>query len=297
MVSSISRRRFLQQSALTSLALAAAPTLARAVPDQPVAKCRFGLVTYLWGKDLTLPKLLDVCEASQVLGVELRTTHAHGVEPELSEAARREVRQRFADRPVELVGIGSNERYDSPNPTELKTALERTKQFLQLSQDVGSSGVKVKGDQFYDEVPREKTLDQVVGALRELGDFAANLGQQVRLEVHGGFRDLPTHHEIIHRTDHPHVRTCWNSNNSDLDGDGLDQNFQLVRPYFGATAHVSQLDTPGYPWERLIKLFVASNYDGWLLLEASGSIAVDEVSEKLVHQRKLFEQYLAAAQA
>ena len=42
---------------------------------------RFGLVTYLWGKDMDLPTLLDVCEKSGVLGVELRTQHAHGVEP------------------------------------------------------------------------------------------------------------------------------------------------------------------------------------------------------------------------
>jgi len=45
---------------------------------------RLGLVTYLWGKDFDLPTLLDVCEKSGALGVEVRTEHAHGVEPSLS---------------------------------------------------------------------------------------------------------------------------------------------------------------------------------------------------------------------
>ncbi len=45
---------------------------------------KFGLVTYLWGKDMDLATLIDACEKSQLGGVELRTEHAHGVEPSLS---------------------------------------------------------------------------------------------------------------------------------------------------------------------------------------------------------------------
>ncbi len=202
------RREFLAQAGAAALASGYLTRWALGQNRAESSTCRFGLVTYLWGKDLTLPQLLTACEASEVLGVELRTTHRHGVEPELSQAERRDVRMRFEDCPVALVGLGSNERFDHVEPEQLKAAIDRSKAFLQLSHDLGSTGVKVKGDQFHAGIPREQTLDQVASALRELGDFAANLNQQVRLEVHGGFQDLPVHHEIMQRTQHaasPHL--------------------------------------------------------------------------------------------
>src|SRR5437868_12057637 len=64
------------------------------------APMRFGLVTYNWGKDWDLPTLLKNCAAANCDGVELRTTHKHGVEPKLNEKERLEVARRFADSPV-----------------------------------------------------------------------------------------------------------------------------------------------------------------------------------------------------
>ena len=74
------------------------------------------MVTYLWGRDLSLPVLIDACTEAGLDGVELRTTHGHAVERGLDAAARRTVRDRFAASPVEIVGIGSDERFDSPDP-------------------------------------------------------------------------------------------------------------------------------------------------------------------------------------
>lgn len=51
-----------------------------------------GLVTYQWGKDWDLPTLLANCEEAGLLGVELRTEHAHGVETSLSAQERKEVK-------------------------------------------------------------------------------------------------------------------------------------------------------------------------------------------------------------
>jgi hypothetical protein len=72
-----------------------------AIQDVPVlansfvaeSKMRFGLVTYLWGKDMDLPTLISSCEKSGLGGVEVRTEHKHGVEPSLSKIQRR----RFAN--------------------------------------------------------------------------------------------------------------------------------------------------------------------------------------------------------
>jgi sugar phosphate isomerase/epimerase len=289
------RRQFLRDSAALLGSLSCCGGLRSQEGTAGQATCRFGLVTYLWGKDLGLPDLIDVCRQSDVLGVELRTTHRHAVEPNLSEAQRLEVRARFADSPVTLVGLGSNERFDMPDAGQVRAAIEASKAFVRLSHDVGSSGVKVKGDQFHPDVPRQQTLDQVVRSLRELGDYAGQFDQQIRLEVHGGFQELPVHHQIISQVDHPRVRTCWNSNAADLAGAGLPANFALVKDFLGQTAHIHQLDQPDYPWAELFRLFVQHGFRGWMLLEASGEVPRAELVARLREQRGLFDQLLQQA--
>ncbi len=293
------RRRFLAQAGQASLAttlLAARPWLGRASAAETLGqRCQFGLVTYLWGKDLKLPDLIASCEQSKVLAVELRTTHQHGVEPNLDKAQRQEVQRRFSDSPVTLAGLGSNERFDDPDLAKADAAIEAAKEFIRLSHDVGGTGVKVKGDSFHDTVPREKTLAQVVRALRQLGEYGAGYGQQIRLEIHGGFSEIPVHLEIMQAVDHPNVRSCWNSNQQDLKGSGLEHNFNLVKGFFGNTAHVRSLDSQDYPFEKLIELFVAADFDGWVMLEAHGDLKSEEVVPKLTQQREMFDRYVRAA--
>jgi len=168
---------------------------------------QFGLVTYLWGKDMDLPTLIDTCAKSGVLGVELRTTHKHGVERELSKPQRAEVKARFEASPVTLVGIGSNERYDNPDPAVLKKAIEATKAFIRLSHDVGGTGVKVKPDKFHKGVEHDKTIEQIGKSLAELGDYGGGFGQQIRLEVHGQCAELPTIKKIMEVANHWNARS------------------------------------------------------------------------------------------
>ncbi len=294
----LSRRHFFRCSLSAGAAALAAGPLGRAraaAGSKPGSDMAFGLVTYQWAQHWDLPTLIRNCEASRVLGVELRTTHAHGVERDLNPQQRAEVKARFADSRVTLVGLGSNERFDHPDPEALKAAIEATKSFIKLSHDVGGTGVKVKPNDLPKGVEPEKTIEQIGRSLNAVGTFGANFGQQIRLEVHGRCAKLPIMKQIMDVADHPNVYVCWNSNRQDLLGEGLEHNFNLVKDRFGATAHVRPLDTPGYPWRDLIELFVKMNYAGWLLLEAGGNPEGDAV-EALARQRALFETMVAEAQ-
>lgn len=288
-----SRRQFFSVSAAALAAGYCSPFAAAAEPLN--GKIHFGLVTYQWAKDWDVPTLLKNCIASGVQGVELRSTHKHGVEPELSTAQRAEVKKQFADSGVVLLGPGSDERFDSPDPAKLKASIERAKAYLQLSHDVGGSGVKVKPDRFYPEVPKEKTISQIAAALRELGDFAKNLGQEVRLEVHGQLAEPETIVKVMKECDHPQARLCWNCNDQDVEsGGGFEANFALARPWFGATVHVHDLDGAfrPYPYAQLVKQLMQTNYVGWCLLESSTTQS-DPVAA-LKKQRELFAGMLNA---
>jgi sugar phosphate isomerase/epimerase len=264
-----------------------------AAPEKKEAgkQMQFGLVTYMWGFDWGLPTLLKNCEAARVYGVELRTEQAHRVEPSLTAAERREVKKKFADSPVKLVGLGSNEDFHDVDPQSLKASIERAKAFVKLSHDVGGSGVKVKPNDLPPDVPREKTIGQIGRALNELGAYAADFGQQIRLEVHGQCAPLPIIASIMEVTDNPNVGVCWNSNPQDLEGKGLEYNFGLVAKRLGSTTHVRQLGGNHYPFAKLVALLKQVNYKGWLLLEASDK-QEDRVAA-LAKQRSIFEKLLS----
>lgn len=287
-----SRRDFLRLMALGAATLAL-PALEGAA--KAPAKMQLGLVTYQWGRDWDLPTLIANCEKSQVLGVELRTQHAHGVEPTLTPQQRQEVKKRFADSPVVCLGYGANDEYHSPDPAELQKNIANTKALLHLSQDIGATGVKVKPNAFPKEVPREKTIAQIGNSLLELGKYGADLGQVIRLEVHGNeTQELPNIKAIMDIANHPNVKVCWNSNDEDLIGKGLEYNFNLVKNRLGDTVHVRELNVGNYPYQELMNLFVKNNYTGWILLECRTE-PTDRVAA-MIEQRQIFERMVANAQ-
>lgn len=290
-----SRRDFLKQSLVLSAAtLAAGPLPAWAAPRKPGGDMRFGLVTYQWGADWDLPTLIENCAQTNALGVELRTTHAHGVEPSLDETQRREVRRRFEDSPVTLVGLGTAEDFHRPDPGAVERAIENTKRFIQLSHDVGSTGVKVRPNDLPKNVPAEKTIEQIGKALNVVGQYAGNFGQQIRLEVHGGCARLPVIKQIMDIATDPNVAVCWNSNAADLESPGLEHNFDLVKDRLGDTVHVRTFTSLDYPWPQLFSLLVKMDYRGWILLEAGTK--VDDRVRGLMEQKQMFDDLLAAAQ-
>ncbi len=292
----LSRRDFLKHSAICSTAVLAAHPVGQALAgEQPGSKMKLGLVTYLWGQDWDLPTLIANCEKSRVLGVELRTTHKHGVEPSLDAQQRREVKKRFDDSPVVHVGPGSNERFDHPDAAGLKKAIEATKAFVKLSHDTGGSGVKVKPNSFQPGVEHRQTIEQIGESLNEVGRFAADYGQQIRLEVHGSCGPLPVIKQIMDVAEHPSVGVCWNCNGDELRGQGLQYHFDLVKDRFGATAHVRELNVGSYPYQDLMKLFVKMDYEGWILLECRAK-QQDRV-KALIQQREVFAQMVAKARA
>jgi len=295
MTHKMNRRTLLQQFILsgtalagTSLAVTNRSAIAAAIPASPM---RFGLVTYLWGKDMELPDLLTNCEASGLLGVELRTEHKHGVEPKLSKEARVEVRKRFADSPVELIGYGSNCEYHSDDPQKVRDNIELTKRYIELMHDCGGSGVKVKPNGFPKGLSREKTIEQIGKSLNEVAAYGEKYGQKIRVEVHGsGTCELPVVRDIFAVANHPNVYVCWNSNDEDLKGEGLEANFKMVSSRLGDTVHVRELNIGDYPYAKLMQLFTSVQYDGWILVEARTD-PQDKVAA-MTEQRLVFERLL-----
>ncbi|MDA0284163.1 MAG: sugar phosphate isomerase/epimerase [Planctomycetota bacterium] len=287
------RRRFIAAATGTAAGLMLGPSWQhRASAADSSKQMRLGLVTYNWGKDWDVPTLIRNCEATGFAGVELRSTHKHGVEITIDRKRRREVASQFADSNVELVGLGSACEYHSTDPAVLKKNIDETKAFVRLCHDVGGTGVKVRPNGIPKDVPIEKTLEQIGKSLREVATFGADFGVAIRLEVHGrdGSAALPNIHRMMQIADHPNAVVCWNCNPSDLDGEGLQSNFDLVKKKIG-TIHIHDLRSTSYPWKELFGLLKAARFSGWTLLE-EGTMPRDIVAA--MHENRAIWQQLTA---
>ncbi len=233
---------------------------------------KLGLVTYNLAGDWDLQTLLENCRETGFAGVELRTTHAHGVEIELGPCERRELRARFADSSVEIVGLGSVFEYDSPDPDELAQQIAGTKEYVKLARDLGVSGIKVRPNRVHDEegVERALTFAQIGRSLNECAEYAADLGVQIRLEVHGRVTCEPAHmRAIMDHAPHENARICWNSNMADIIDGSIDGSFDLLKEEIGLV-HITELWNE-YPWSRLFMLLQKNGYNGFCLAEIPAS--------------------------
>lgn len=232
---------------------------------------QLGLVTYLLGKDWDVATLIENCTNTGFQGVELRSTHAHGVESDLSNSARSEIKKQFMDSPVELVGLGTAFEFHSPDKQILQNNIAGAKQYASLAHDVGATGIKVRPNGISPNVPIDKTLEQIGMALNECAQFASGYGVAIRLEVHGRTTSQLSHIQtIMEIADHPEAVVCWNCNPTDLVDKGLESNFQKVSKKIGMV-HTHDLFDPQYPYQQLFDLLVQNNYDGYCLAECPAS--------------------------
>jgi sugar phosphate isomerase/epimerase len=266
------RRAFLKTAALSVGAANFAGSFAAEAKHEPSfvtgkSKMKLGIVTYNIAKDWDVPTIIKNCAETKFQGVELRTTHKHGVEVNLTKEQRAEVRSRFADSPVQLMGLGSAFDYHTPDQAKLRADIAATKEYIILAQDVGATGVKVRPNGLPKGVPKEKTLEQIGKALRELGEFGAEHGQQIRLEVHGSETQFPPNIKtILDVADHKNVGACWNSNQTDLDGEGFDHNFNLLKKKI-FSVHMRDLYLDEYPFRKLLNGLNDVGFTGYCLAE------------------------------
>lgn len=274
------RRSFLRgaEAALIAAAAGAAAPGGRAHAEEGAApggrkpgteRLKLGLVTYNLAKGWDIETIIRNCTEAKFEAVELRTTHAHGVEVSLGAEKRREVRKRFEDSPVRLASLGSAFEFQSADAGELRRNIEGAKEYARLAADVGAEGIKVRpnGLQTAKGIPEEETLKQIGRSLAEVAAAAAAVGIEVRVEVHGqGTSRLPVMKRIFDHAAHGNVFVCWNSNPSDLEDGGFDAGFALVKEKI-RFVHMRDLYIEDYPFRRLLRALRESGYSGYCCAE------------------------------
>ncbi len=231
---------------------------------------QLGAVTYNVLKDWDLEKIITTLEASGFSGVELRTEHAHKIEPSISAAEREKVKQRFARSKVRLVSYGTTSEFHSPDPAVRRKHVETAKTFIDLAHDTAAWGIKVRPNGLPAEVPVDTTIGNIGACLKELGDYGMGKGVEIYMEVHGRETQAPPiAARIMKAANHSNVGACWNSNPTDVVNGSVRASFDLLRPYI-KHVHINELAGP-YPYRELFKLLRESKYDRYTLCEVQES--------------------------
>jgi sugar phosphate isomerase/epimerase len=276
--------------ALGLLGAAQSSAQSTAQPKPPDRRgLKLGTVTYNIAKDWDVPTLIKNLGETGFEAVELRTTHKHGVELTLSPAARAEVRKQFEGSPVKIGGLGTTCEFHAADAAVVRKNVEETKAWVQLARDLGSPSVKVRPNGLPKDVPEEKTLEQIGKALAECGAAARDAGVAIQLEVHGAETSrLPRVRKILdYGGNHPGVKVCWNSNQTDLLDGGFDAAFRLVRDQIGQV-HMRDLFLEEYPWRQLLTSLAQMKFSGYCFAEIPESADPIRV---LKYYRGLFRAY------
>jgi sugar phosphate isomerase/epimerase len=229
-------------------------------------------MTYGVLKDLSRHDLLQTLKDHGFEGVEFRTdvSHGHGVEAGIDADERKKVIADCEAFGIRIISIATGNRYHDTESGDLERHLGETRMRMDLAADLGVPRVRVFGNNFPKDVPREQTLSQVANALRELAEYGTQRGVKPALELHGEF-DWQSCKSVAEQVDHENFGLIWNSVASDV----VDGSVELF------------------------KLLHARGYDGYMSAEAERSAdkGVGDLWMFVAYYSDLFRAYADLARA
>lgn len=170
---------------------------------------------------LEWPQVLDLAVANGYAAIELRGIMGDvdlPKRPELAPSQLATRRAELADRGLRVIGLGSSTNMHEPDPAKRAAQLADARAFIALAGALGTPYVRVFGNEYPPNEPREVTLARIVSGLGELGAFAADHGVTVLIESHGAFTDSPTLKELLERAASPNVALLWDAHHTFVSG-------------------------------------------------------------------------------
>lgn len=207
----ISRRSFLQYSGtMMSAAVVGDNFLFR--KSQPLLS-----FSTLGCPDWTLDKILDVAVANQYKGIEIR-----GIQREMdlsksphfnNDESIKATKQKFADKGLKIVGLGSSAAMHHPQGAERSKAMDEAKRFIEIADKAGCPYVRVFPNNIPKDTPKEKTMDLMVAGLNDLAKFSKNTGVKVLMETHGDLIWSDDIAKVMSQVDDKQVALVWDISN------------------------------------------------------------------------------------
>ena len=169
----------------------------------------------------TWPQILDFAAEHQFASIELRgilTNIDLTKVPELAPERIADAKRQLVAHGLVVSDLGASAQMHDMDPAKHAAQLDEARRFIDLAQALGAPYVRVFGNEYVKDVPRDKMLAHIAGALHELGDYAKGKGVTVIIESHGDFTDSPALLEILQRADSPNVALLWDAHHTFVAG-------------------------------------------------------------------------------
>lgn len=207
----ISRRSFLQYSGtMMSAAVVGENFMFR--KDQPQLS-----FSTLGCPDWPLDKILDVAVANHYKGIEIRGIQREmdlSKSPHFSSSDNiRATKQKFADKGLKIVGLGSSAAMHHPEGAERAKAMDEAKRFIEIADKAGCPYVRVFPNNIPKDTPKEKTMDLIAAGLNTLADFSKNTSVKVLMETHGDLIWSDDIAKVMSQVNDKQVALVWDISN------------------------------------------------------------------------------------
>ena len=181
----------------------------------PLGFSTLGCPSWPWSK------ILDFAAEQQFAAIELRgilTNMDLTKVPELAPDKIDESKRQLKAHGLRVSCLGASANMHDMDPVKHAAQLDEARRFIDLAQQLGAPYVRVFGNEYVKDVPREQMLAHIAGALRSLGDYARPKGVTVIIESHGDFTDSPSLLELLQRADSPNVALLWDAHHTFVSG-------------------------------------------------------------------------------
>lgn len=301
----MNRREFLVSTG--AVAAAAAVPGAQGGPTPPLpafaagrGRFRAGLVAYAYrslleSKQATYEDLVRLCVETGADGIDLTSywLPADGLNPYLASLRRLAWRNR-----VEIYSIGTRIQLIQMTEEARERQMAEVRKWVDVAQRLGATHIRV----FANQKPPAATVDQAIEAagetFRRAADISGERGIVLGLEDDGG---ITVHAQeciaIVKRANHPFAG--MNLDIGNFHAPKVYDQVEASIPYAVSTHFKTTVanDEGGgrspYDWDRVLKMFVAGGYRGYLGLEDGGDDPATFVPRELRRLKELAAKYSA----
>ena len=162
-------------------------------------------------------QILDFAASHGFAAVELRgllTQMDLTRRPEFAPAMLDATRRQIADHSLGISCLGASANMHEMDAAKRTAALDEGRRFIDLAGALHAPYVRVFGNNYVRDVPRDQMLAHIANGLRELGEYAREHGVTVLIESHGDFTDSPSLAELMERAHSPAVAILWDAHHT-----------------------------------------------------------------------------------
>lgn len=150
---------------------------------------------------------------------------------DVSAEERKEIREVFRGKSIELVCLSTNVTLGSPDQGKRNSNLKMLKDHIELARDIGPEFIRVFGDLPAQEAIREKeSMKKVAGDLSEAGDWVKRDDFSIVIETHGRLAIGEKIAQIIKMASNEKVGILWDIGNT-AHSEPIEETFLKIKPY------------------------------------------------------------------